>query len=204
LNATVATLKDPGSSSFAHDSCLLFLSYPPGFDDGVLWDRYIWEGEVMDIEPYKDFNRKFSKSVFVPGVGCTVNSILDMNNINSTHGSKYDQEGLHRSKDPGVGAFAPYHGAETTVAIEEIAAGAELFATYGDYWYVCFSCLACNRPSYHIILHLDCCNDIRNAGSRTFPEPKSPSSPISTPRKSFYTRHTFLLFVTMMIKWMKN
>jgi hypothetical protein len=178
-----------------------------GFDDGVLWDRYIWEGEVMDIEPYKDFNRKFSKSVFVPGVGCTVNSILDMNNINSTHGSKYDQEGLHRSKDPGVGAFAPYHGAETSVAIEEIAAGAELFATYGDYWYVLlqrFNCLAFNRPSNHIILHLDFCNDMYIAGSRTFPEPKSPSSPISTPHKSFYTRHTFLLFVTMMIKWMKN
>lgn len=87
----------------------------------------------MDIEPYKDFNRKSSRSVFVPGVGCTVNSVLDMNNIESTHGSIYDQEGLHRSKDPGVGAFAPYHGAKT-VAATDIPPGAELFATYGDYW----------------------------------------------------------------------
>jgi hypothetical protein len=117
---------------------LFYFYYHIGFDDGVLWDRYIWEGEVMDIEPYKDFNRKNSKSVFVPGVGCTVNSILDMKNINSTHGSIYDQEGLHRSQDPGVGAFAPYHGAQTTVVVPEIPAGAELFATYGDYWYVGF------------------------------------------------------------------
>lgn len=102
----------------------------------MLWDRYIWEGEHMNIETYQDFNRKSSKSVFVPGVGCTVNSVLDMNNINSTHGSIYDQEGLHRSKDPGVGAFAPYHGAKTTVVAKELPPGAELFATYGDYWYV--------------------------------------------------------------------
>ena len=75
------------------------------------------------------------KQQFVPGVGCTVNSIMDMNNIESTHGSVYDTAGLHRSKDPGSSAFAPYHSAVTDVAEKEsIPAGAELFATYGDYW----------------------------------------------------------------------
>jgi hypothetical protein len=51
----------------------------------------------------------------------------------STHGSKYDTAGLHRSRDPGSGAFCPYHSSETT-ALVDIPAGAELFASYGDYW----------------------------------------------------------------------
>jgi hypothetical protein len=110
-----------------------FGEHVAGFHDGVLWDRYIWEGEVMEIETYIETNRHASRSVFVPGVGCTVNSILDMNNVDSTHGSTYDTQGLHRSKDPGSGAFTPYHGA-TTTAIREVSAGSELFASYGDYW----------------------------------------------------------------------
>lgn len=101
--------------------------------DGELWDRYIWEGPIMDIETYTDTNRHDSRAVFVPGVGCTVNSILDMHNIHSTHGSVYDTAGLHRAKDPGTGAFCPYHSAETTAA-KDIVAGSELFAEYGDYW----------------------------------------------------------------------
>jgi hypothetical protein len=107
--------------------------HTPGFHDGVLWDRYIWEGDVVNLESYDDTNRHASKAVFVPGVGCTVNSILDMNNIESTHGSEYDTAGLHRSQDPGSGAFTPYYNSKT-VAIDKISAGAELFANYGDYW----------------------------------------------------------------------
>jgi SET domain len=109
-------------------------SHTEGYDDGVLWDRYIWEGPVANLEPYDDKNREDSRAVFVPGIGCTVNSILDMRNIESTHGSVYDTAGLHRSKDPGSGAFCPYHSSETTVVVPKIAAGAELFAAYGDYW----------------------------------------------------------------------
>ncbi|EEC49604.1 predicted protein [Phaeodactylum tricornutum CCAP 1055/1] len=104
-----------------------------GIADGALWDRYIWEGEVADLETYTDRNRIDNRAVFVPGVGCTVNSVLDMNNIESTHGSTYDTAGLHRSRDPGTGAFSPYHSALTT-AVTDIAPGAELFASYGDYW----------------------------------------------------------------------
>jgi hypothetical protein len=101
--------------------------------DGVLWERYIWEGPVTDIETYIETDRDQSKAVFVPGIGCTVNSIMDMNNIESTHGSTYDTAGLHRSKDAGSGAFSPYHASETT-AVTDIPAGSELFASYGDYW----------------------------------------------------------------------
>ena len=37
--------------------------HKPGYDDGVLWDRYIWEGDVMDIETYDDTDRHKSRAV---------------------------------------------------------------------------------------------------------------------------------------------
>lgn len=101
-----------------------------GFSDGELWDRYIWEGSVASLEPYTDTNREDSRAVFVPGIGCTINSIMDMNNIESTTGSLYDTAGLHRKKDPGAGAFSPYHSSNTTAVID-IPPGAEIFASYG-------------------------------------------------------------------------
>lgn len=110
-----------------------FGDHVKGYDDGVLWDRYVWEGEVMDMETYIDTNRHASRAVFVPGVGCTINSVLDMSNIQSTHGSNYSTAGLHRSSDPGAGAFTPYYNSQT-VASTDLPAGAELFASYGDYW----------------------------------------------------------------------
>ena len=108
-------------------------SHKNGYTDGEIWDRYIWEGETADIEAYTDTNRADTRAVFVPGIGCTVNSIMDMCNIESTHGSHYDTAGLHRARDPGAGAFCPYHSSNTT-ALEDIPPGAELFAAYGDYW----------------------------------------------------------------------
>ncbi|GKY98732.1 hypothetical protein MPSEU_000829500 [Mayamaea pseudoterrestris] len=104
-----------------------------GYVDGEIWDRYIWEGQTANIETYTDTNRLDQRAVFVPGIGCTVNSIMDMCNIESTHGSHYDTAGLHRKRDPGAGASCPYHASNTT-ALEDIPAGAELFASYGDYW----------------------------------------------------------------------
>jgi SET domain len=108
--------------------------HPPGYDDGKIFDNYIWEGSVMDIESYDDTNRQASRAVFVPGIGCTVNSLLDMHNVHSTHGSEFDNGNLHRSRDAGVGAFSPYHAAQTKASRNDIVAGAELFGKYGDYW----------------------------------------------------------------------
>jgi len=103
--------------------------------DGVLWDRYIWDHGVADTEPTKsNLERTDGGAVFVPGVGCTVNSRLELANIASTSGSTYDTTGLHRSRsDPGVGAFSPYHGSKT-VMNRDTSAGSELFASYGDTW----------------------------------------------------------------------
>lgn len=44
----------------------------PGYTDGELWDRYIWEGSVANIESYVDKDREDSRAVFVPGIGCTM------------------------------------------------------------------------------------------------------------------------------------
>lgn len=101
--------------------------------DAKLWDRYIWEGILMDLETYEDTDREASRAAFVPGVGCTVNSVLDMNNINSTRGSQFDTAGLSRTRDPGSGAFSPYHSSRTVV-VRNISEGTELLAKYGDYW----------------------------------------------------------------------
>jgi SET domain len=108
-------------------------SHKPGYMDGELWDRYIWEGSVADLDPVTDLNREDARAVFVPGIGCTINGIMDMNNLESTHGSIYDTVGLHRSKDAGAGAFCPYHFSNTT-AVTDIPPGGELFATYGEAW----------------------------------------------------------------------
>lgn len=125
---------------------LLFRNWdgPDYYDttDGELWDRYIWEGEVANLETYDNTDALQSKAVFVPGIGCTINSMLDMNNVESTHGSTYDLAGLHRSKDPGSGAFTPYYNTHTT-SVEHIPAGSEIFAAYGDVRkndVVCFWC----------------------------------------------------------------
>jgi hypothetical protein len=102
--------------------------------DGTLWDRYIWDHGVANTEPkISDLQREDTGAVFVPGVGCTINSRLELNNIHSTHNSIYDTAGLHRSQDPGSGAFCPYHSSQTTIATP-VKAGAELFAKYGDSW----------------------------------------------------------------------
>lgn len=45
------------------------------------------------------------------------------------------QQRLHRSTDPGVGAFSPYRGSPARV-ITNIPAGGELYKDYGDHWFL--------------------------------------------------------------------
>jgi len=108
------------------------------FTDGELWDRYIWEQQVGGIEAFEDLDRSKEKvACFIPGVGCTVNSMLELGNIESANGSEFD-EVVNRSS-PGAGAFTPYHSSPTTINSPDgfehgVEAGQELFATYGDEW----------------------------------------------------------------------
>ena len=123
-------------------------------NDGELWDRYIWEQHVGNIEALEDTGPQRSSfqhekaSCFIPGVGCTVNSMLDLSNIISATGSDFDE--LVSRANPGAGAFTPYHGTPTIIRspfwsetgdeneddLDDggVEAGQELFASYGDEW----------------------------------------------------------------------
>jgi hypothetical protein len=59
--------------------------HPDGYTDGSLWERYVWEGEVMNIESYVDTDREMSRAVFVPGVGCTINGTYEV--LSHTNGT---------------------------------------------------------------------------------------------------------------------
>jgi hypothetical protein len=68
--------------------------------------------------------------VFYPGFGAQVNCHFGLNNID--HGSPtFDSAGLHRSKDPGAGAFTYWHGMPS-IAARDIQAGEELLIDYGN------------------------------------------------------------------------
>ena len=56
-----------------------------------------------------------------------------LSNVRETW-TRYDTAGLHRSKDPGVGAFTGYHGREG-IATKDLTEGSELFVDYGEVSY---------------------------------------------------------------------
>ncbi|KAI2497402.1 hypothetical protein MHU86_17113 [Fragilaria crotonensis] len=68
-----------------------------------------------------------------PGFGAAANSFLDLHNVEEL---KIDHSlvGVHRSKDPGAGAFTPYHN-RRSIAKVPIPAGQELFTHIGDFWF---------------------------------------------------------------------
>ena len=99
--------------------------------DGEVWDRYLWDGDVGGIEAFDTYNHNDKKSIFVPGVGCTVNSLLDLHNVESTRGSDYDA--MVARGHPSAGSFSPYHNS-VTVTTTDVPAGAELLADYGETW----------------------------------------------------------------------
>jgi SET domain len=68
------------------------------------------------------------------GLDAAINCHLALFNCNKKKPS-YDFVNLHRSQDPGTGAFTPYHNAPTIIT-HPTPAGAELFKNYGDEWFV--------------------------------------------------------------------
>jgi hypothetical protein len=104
---------------------------PSAQGDGELWDRYLWDGDVGEIEAFDTYDHNDKKSIFVPGIGCTVNSVLDLQNVVSTRGSNYDA--MVDRGNPSAGSFSPYHNS-LTVTTMDVPAGAELLADYGETW----------------------------------------------------------------------
>ena len=94
-----------------------------------LWDEYVWNADsvLMDQECFSDCNGAS------PGFGSTANSFLPLVNVEEGLPDQ-DNAGLHRSKDPGAGAFTQYHNRQSTAKIP-IKAGEELFVDYGTNWF---------------------------------------------------------------------
>ena len=93
-----------------------------------LWDEYTWsaEGIFLDHEGIDVSGASF-------GFGAAVNCFLDLVNVDENY-PDLNSTGLHRSKDPGAGAFSYYHNRETK-ATKPIDTGNELFTSYGNNWF---------------------------------------------------------------------
>ena len=97
-----------------------------------LWDEYIWGHSVEESMRYETDSEDVSAAS--PGIGAAVNCLLGLVNIEDTN-SKSDGAGLHRRRDPGSGAFTPYHD-RGSLALRKISAGSELFINYGDKYFL--------------------------------------------------------------------
>jgi len=94
-----------------------------------LFGSYTWRGfDHTSNNEAEDVNN------ICPGVMAMGNGHSGLANVWGGSNALNDEAGLHRSKDPGAGAFTTYHNlqSEATVPIE---AGMELLIDYGDNWY---------------------------------------------------------------------
>jgi hypothetical protein len=90
-----------------------------GKDRFFLWDSYTWGARGNDNDGLSEV------SFASPGFGSAANSFLDLHNVEELK-IEHSLVGMHRSKDPGAGAFSPYHN-RRSIAKEPIMAGQELF-----------------------------------------------------------------------------
>ena len=65
------------------------------------------------------------------GFGATANCFLDLVNVEEGDPKNMVPNNLHRSKDPGVGAFSTYQDRVSTAKVR-IRKGQELFVNYGE------------------------------------------------------------------------
>lgn len=72
---------------------------------------------------------------FCPGAGAALNCMLGLvNTVAEDDKVKMDLAGLHRSKDPGSGAFTPFYNRQL-ISRGGVRAGDELFDSYGEAYF---------------------------------------------------------------------
>ena len=86
-----------------------------------IWDSYTWNAASLGLA----FDGVYEVNAASPGFGSAANSFRDLHNVEEW-GVEHSLGGLHRSKDPGAGAFTPYHDRKSTAKVP-IPAGQELF-----------------------------------------------------------------------------
>jgi hypothetical protein len=96
-----------------------------------LWDEYTWNGKSLQC----DMLGITEVHVASPGFGAAANSFMDFINVDEGNPSLsvLVPQNIHRSKDPGAGAFTYYHS-RMTEASRAIEPGQELFVEYGNDW----------------------------------------------------------------------
>jgi hypothetical protein len=126
---------EPGESVGNGDVCIpqIDIDWHHGAEDIDNFVDFVWDGTVMgmgaEVGPFELVH------AFCPGLDAAVNSHAALVNVDVGLPLRFDEEGsLHRSKDPGVGAFSAYHNGTTAVR-SYIPQGGELFKSYGDAWF---------------------------------------------------------------------
>ena len=103
-----------------------------------LWDQYTWNPAAFGIH----FNHISSHDIEIasPGFGAAANSFMDFVNVHeggTDFGLLHDDDHnytIHRSKDPGAGAFTPFHTRKAW-AKKDIEPHSEFFVSYGNDWF---------------------------------------------------------------------
>lgn len=93
-----------------------------------LLPSYYWSDSIG----YGSFFADVTESL-LPGVGMLANSHPGLLNVRMTR-PFYDNSGMERRTDPGVGAFSSFHNYRF-LADKTIVQGHEIFAEYGDSWF---------------------------------------------------------------------
>jgi hypothetical protein len=130
LGIFTAEAKEPNDPLGSGDVCIpnIDIKYHGHFFDP--FKDYIWSGYLMGMLRESHAN---NVEAYCPGLDCAINCNLALINTQKSLPS-YDNSGLHRARDPGAGAFTPYHNG-TTLASRHIPIGGELFKFYGNEWF---------------------------------------------------------------------
>jgi len=99
--------------------------------------EYTWNGIGLGMHresACSDDNTRECIWSFEPGVMAAINGHLGLVNADRD-APRFGDEDMHRSKDPGVGAFTPYYGTKT-LATTPIPSGSEVFKGYEEFWFV--------------------------------------------------------------------
>ena len=99
-----------------------------------MWNEYTWDDVILGGAGSTSLGVQ-SVSIASPGFGAIANSFIDFVNVDEDYPVHSVPQEIHRSKDPGAGAFTYYHSRMST-AMKNIQPGEELFVDYGNEWFL--------------------------------------------------------------------
>ena len=107
-----------------------------------LWDQYTWSKGAFGI--HFTYLAAHGVEIASPGFGAAANSFMDFVNVEEggcdqgllpPDDPNDEAYHVHRSKDPGAGAFTTFHSRQAW-ANDDIAPNAEFFVSYGNDWFL--------------------------------------------------------------------